>query len=45
MRKKDSCWSMGMIDYGSKGLAGISTVGPRSGRGVTETNRPKCAQL
>jgi hypothetical protein len=34
VRTKDSCWSMGTI-YDDRELPGVSTVGPRIGRGVT----------
>jgi hypothetical protein len=35
VRTKDSCWSVGTI-YDPRELLGVSTVGPRIGRGVTE---------
>jgi hypothetical protein len=34
VRTKDSCWSVGTI-YDSRELPGVSTAGPRIGRGVT----------
>jgi hypothetical protein len=34
VRTKDSCWSVGTI-YDPRELPGVSTAGPRIGRGVT----------
>jgi hypothetical protein len=34
VRTKHSCWSMGTI-YDPRELPGVSTAGPRIGRGVT----------
>jgi hypothetical protein len=36
VRTKDSCWSVETI-YDPSELSGVSTVGPRIGRGVTRT--------
>jgi hypothetical protein len=38
VRIKDSCWSVGMI-YDARELAGVSTVGPGIGPGVTSINK------
>jgi hypothetical protein len=36
-RTKDPCWSVGTI-YDPRELPGVSTAGPRIGRGVTDFN-------
>jgi hypothetical protein len=38
VRTKDLCWSMGTI-YDPSELPGVSTIGPRIGRGVTTSHR------
>jgi hypothetical protein len=40
VRTKDSCWSVGTI-YDPRELPGVSTTGPRIGRGVTVAIRSK----